>query len=85
MSTDTTANISMPIYPLEFVRWYYNNASNIIASLNPLLNQSIVNQTCGSSSECVHDYLIRINSFTSVATASELQVVQQSKNTFGKI
>jgi hypothetical protein len=85
VSTDTTVDITMPIYPLDFVKWYYNNASGIIASLNPLLSQSSVNQICGSNFECVHDYLIRINSFTSGSTASELQVVQQSKNILGKI
>ena len=71
--------------PTAFVNWYYNNASDILTTLNPLLSPTIVNQTCGSSFECVHDYLIRINSFTSAATASELQTLQQSKTTLGKI
>ncbi len=71
--------------PTAFVNWYYNNASSILTSLNPLLSPIIVNQTCGSNFECVHDYLIRINSFTSAATASELQTFQQSKITLGKI
>jgi hypothetical protein len=71
--------------PTQFVNWYYNNASGILESLNPLLSQSIVNQTCGSNFECVHDYLIRINSFTSGATASGLQSFQQSKTILGKI
>jgi hypothetical protein len=71
--------------PTEFVNWYYNNASDLLTSLNPLLNQSIVNQTCGSSFECVHDYLIRINAFTSGATALGLQTFQQSRTTLGKV
>ncbi len=71
--------------PTSFVNWYYNNGSDILASLNPLLSQTIVNQTCGSNFECIHDYLIRINSFTSAATASELQTFQQSRTTLGKI
>jgi hypothetical protein len=83
--TDTTADISDPIMPTEFVNWYYNSASTLLASLNPLLSQTIVNQTCGSNFECVQDYLIGINSFTSAATASQLQIFQQSRTTFGKI
>jgi len=71
--------------PTAFVNWYYNNASSLLASLNPLLSQTIVNQTCGSNFECIHDYLIRINSFTSGATASELLTFQQSRTTLGKI
>jgi hypothetical protein len=71
--------------PTAFVNWYYNSASSLLTSLNPLLSQTIVNQTCGSNFECIHDYLIRINSFTSGATASELQTFQQSRTTLGKI
>jgi hypothetical protein len=70
--------------PTELVNWYYNNASSLLTSLNPFLSQTIVNQTCGSSFECIHDYLIRINSFTSAAASSELQTFQQSRTTFGK-
>jgi hypothetical protein len=85
VSTDTTADISMPIMPTEFVNWYYTSASSTLTSLNPVLSPSVVNQTCSSNFECVHDYLIRINSFTSGATASELQTVQQSRVVLGKI
>jgi hypothetical protein len=71
--------------PTEFVNWYYTNASDILTSLNPLLNENIVNQTCSSNFECTHDYLIRINSFTSGAAASELQSFEQSKVVLGNI
>lgn len=84
VSTDNTANISLPILPTEFVNWYYSQ-STVLAGLNPLLSQSVVNQTCSSSFECTHDYLIRINSFTSEATASELQTFEQSRTILGKI
>jgi hypothetical protein len=71
--------------PTELVNWYYTNASDILTSLNPLLDPSIVNETCLSNFECTHDYIIRINSFTSVATASELQSFEQSKVVLGNI
>jgi len=70
--------------PTEFVQWYYNNASDILAQLNPLLSQTVVNQTCNGNFECIHDYLIRINKFTSSATASLMDSAQASKLTLGK-
>ena len=85
VSTDTTSDISNPIMPTAFVNWYYNNASGLLATLNPLLSQSVVNQTCGSNFECVHDYLIRINSFTAGAAAAQLQEFEQARTTLGKV
>lgn len=82
---DTTPDNNTPIMPTNFVKWYYNNASEILANLNPLLSQSVVNQTCSGNFECIHDYLIRINSFTSGATASGLQTFQEWRTTLGKI
>jgi hypothetical protein len=75
----------MPIMPTTFVQWYYNNASTILASLNPSLSQASVNETCSAHFECVHDYLLRINSFTSKATASALDMFQQSRLILGSI
>ncbi|CAF4737625.1 unnamed protein product, partial [Rotaria sp. Silwood2] len=71
--------------PRSLVEWYYNNASNFLTNLNPRLNQSIVNQTCHDNFECIHDYLIRINSFTSEATASGLQLAQESRTALAEI
>jgi hypothetical protein len=85
VATDTTSNIANPIMPISFVNWYYNNASVTVASLNSLLNQSIVNQICQNSWDCVHDYLIRVNSFTSQATSLGLQTFEQSRNVLGKV
>ncbi|CAF4701271.1 unnamed protein product [Rotaria sp. Silwood2] len=73
------------IMPRTLVEWYYKNASDFLTNLNPRLNQRIVNQTCHDNFECIHDYLIRMNSFTSEATASGLQLVQESRTALGKI
>ncbi|CAF3955011.1 unnamed protein product, partial [Adineta steineri] len=67
--SDTTADITRPIMPSAFVNWYYVNASNTLANLNPRLSQTIVNGTCSSNFECIHDYLIEINPISSSATA----------------
>jgi hypothetical protein len=85
ISSDTIPDNMNPIMPTELINWYYNTASGILTSLNPLLSQSVVNQTCSTNLECIHDYIIRINSFTSGAAASELQTFQQSRNILGKI
>ncbi|CAF4449644.1 unnamed protein product, partial [Adineta steineri] len=45
------------------------NASNTLANLKPRLSQTIVNGTCSSNFECIHDYLIEINPISSGATA----------------
>ncbi|CAF2470777.1 unnamed protein product [Rotaria sp. Silwood2] len=83
--SNTTLDNRTPIMPRSLVEWYYKNASNFLTSLNPRLNQSIVNQTCHDNFECIHDYLIRINSFTSEATASGLQSVQESRTALAEI
>ena len=85
VANDTTPDNSTPIMPTAFVNWYYNNASGLLATLNPLLSQTMVNQTCGSNFECVHDYLIRINAFTSGATGLRLQELEQARTTLGKV
>lgn len=75
-----------PLQPRTLVDWYYNNkdASNVLPGLNPLLQQANVNQTCQGNFECIHDYLIRINTFTSETTASKLESVHQSRNELSK-
>lgn len=82
---DSTTNITVPIKPTELYNWYYQNGSPILASLNPALNVANVNETCNSSFECVHDYLIRINKFTSGAVASGLESFEQSRTTLGTV
>ena len=68
-----------PIIPSELVRWYYEgNNSLILASFNPLLNQTNVNQTCGDNFECIHDFIIRINPVTSGSTRILLADVENS-------
>ncbi|CAF2923310.1 unnamed protein product [Rotaria sp. Silwood2] len=74
-----------PIMPRSLVEWYYKNASNFLTSLNSRLNQSIVNQTCQDNFECIHDYLIRINSFTSEATASGVRLIKESRTALAEI
>ncbi|CAF4768318.1 unnamed protein product, partial [Rotaria sp. Silwood2] len=71
--------------PRSLVEWYYKNASYFLTSLNPRLNQSIVNQTCQHNFECIHDYLIRINSFTSQATASGVRLIKESRTALAEI
>lgn len=85
VTTDTTSDITNPILPMSFVNWYYVNASDTLTGLNPLLSQTVVNRTCPTRFECIHDYLIRINSFTSRATSSNLDTFQNSITTLGKI
>ena len=82
---DRTPELSRPISPTEFYKWYYNSGSTTLTNLNPRLNQTVVNETCGSSFECVHDYLIRINVFTSQSTTSGLQNFQQLRATLSTV
>jgi len=59
------------IIPSDLLSWYYQgNNSVTLSALNPLLSQTNVNQTCSSNSECVHDYVIRVNPITSGSTKS---------------
>lgn len=69
--------------PITLVTSYYANQSSILTGLNQLLSQTVVNQTCQGNFECIHDYLIRINSFSSAATATQLQTNEQSRTTLG--
>lgn len=82
---DMTSDNGIPILPRTLVEWYYNNASDFLATLNPLLSQTVVNRTCQGNFECIHDYLIQINAFTSSATASALGTIQESRTALGKI
>ncbi|CAF4658525.1 unnamed protein product [Rotaria sp. Silwood2] len=72
---DITLDNRKPIMPRSLVEWYYKNASNFLTTLNP----RIVNQTCHDNFECIHDYLIRINAFTSQATASGVRIIKESR------
>ena len=74
-----------PIMPSGIVNWYYNNVSSILTSLNSRLSQTQVNQTCSSSIECVHDYIIRVNPIASGATASLLNSYREARTILGKI
>lgn len=81
---DTTPELSRPIQPTRFVDWYKNESTSL-TSLNPRLNLNIVQQVCNSNDECIHDYVIRINEFTSGSTASGLLNFQESRTTLGTI
>ncbi len=70
--------------PVALVNWYYNGASTILSGLNSLLNQTLVNQTCSSNFDCIHDYIIRINPVSSSATAQSTNLLQQSRSVLGK-
>ncbi len=83
--SDTTPDITNPILPSELVNWYYYDSSSTLAGLNPSLSQTIVNQTCQTSFECLHDYIIRVNGMSSVATSSLLTSYQQSRIILGKV
>ncbi|CAF1151504.1 unnamed protein product [Rotaria sp. Silwood1] len=83
--SDTTSDNRIPIMPRSLVEWYYKNASNLLTSLNPSLNQIVVNRTCHDNFECIHDYLIRINSFTSEVTALGLELIQESRIVLAEI
>ncbi|UJR30966.1 hypothetical protein I4U23_018478 [Adineta vaga] len=82
---DNTPDISTPIMPRRFVDWYYGGASIMLADANPLLNETIVNQTCSTHFECIHDYLIRTNSFTSKTTALALTNLEESRRIFAEM
>ena len=71
--------------PTSFLKWYYNNASVTLGKLNPFLNQSVVNDTCKSSFECIHDYLIQINPVSSKITAIGLENLALSKTLLSKV
>ncbi|CAF3508982.1 unnamed protein product [Rotaria socialis] len=80
VSNDTTPiSTFTPIMPRSLVEWYYTSASSYLESLNPFLSQTVVNRTCHGNYECEHDYLIRINSFTSEATASGLESIHDAR------
>ncbi|CAF4579536.1 unnamed protein product, partial [Rotaria sp. Silwood2] len=83
--SDITSDNRKPIMPRSLVEWYYKNASNFLTNLNPRLNPSIVNQTCQDNFECIHDYLIRMNSFTSQATASGVRLIKESRTALAEI
>ncbi|UJR30967.1 hypothetical protein I4U23_018479 [Adineta vaga] len=80
LSDDGDQDDRIPIMPRNFVNWYYNNASDFLAILNPSLSKTMVEQICSGRFECVHDYLIRINSFTSQETDSIIQSTENSRN-----
>ncbi|CAF3404455.1 unnamed protein product [Rotaria sp. Silwood1] len=77
--SDTTPIMTNPIMPSYLVYTYYNESADTLASLNPRLSQSMIDQTCSTNFECRHDYIIRINPITSAATASSLNSFQQSR------
>ncbi|CAF4415936.1 unnamed protein product, partial [Rotaria sp. Silwood2] len=82
---DTTPNMINPIMPSNLVYMYYNAIADTLASLNPLLNQSLIDEICSENFECRHDYIIRINPITSGATASTLNLFQQSRTILAEI
>ncbi|CAF3944032.1 unnamed protein product, partial [Rotaria magnacalcarata] len=80
VSNDTTPISTFnPIMPRSLVEWYNTSAPSFLESLNPFLSQTVVNRICHGNYECVHDYLIRMNSFTSEATASGLELIRDSR------
>ncbi|CAF4888865.1 unnamed protein product, partial [Rotaria sp. Silwood1] len=44
-----------------------------------------MHQTCHDYFECIHDFLIRINSFTSEATALGLELIEESRIVLAEI
>ena len=82
---DSTPDIDRPIKPGAFVDWYYNAGFRLLADASPALTQTIVNQTCSTHFECVHDYLIVVNTFRSEATALALDQLVESRVVIGKI
>ncbi|CAF0850637.1 unnamed protein product [Rotaria sp. Silwood1] len=83
--SDTTPIMTNPIMPSYLVYTYYNESADTLASLNPRLSQSMIDQTCSTNFECRHDYIIRINPITSAATASSLNSFQQSRTILAEI
>ncbi|CAF3894012.1 unnamed protein product [Adineta steineri] len=80
-TTDTTPDINRPIMPTKLYNWYRSNESSVFSSLYPQMNETL-DETCSNNFECIHDYLIRVNSFTSKATASGLKLIQESRIIF---
>lgn len=83
LDNDNSSAAIVPILPYEMVRWYYNNSA-VLEALNPSLSQTILNRTCPDHFECIHDYIVRVNPFTSGSTALALDSIQVEVAVLGR-
>ncbi|CAF1679718.1 unnamed protein product, partial [Adineta ricciae] len=76
VSDDATSDDKRPLMPQDFVAWYNNSPSEFLTTLSSAMSKNLVDQTCSGKFECIHDYLIRVNSFTSKGSTSTLESTQ---------
>lgn len=77
--------MSNPILPVYLVTTYYYQYQNTLVGLNSLLDSNVLNQTCSTSFDCRHDFIIRINQVSAGATASASSSFQSSRIALGNL
>lgn len=70
--------------PNQLITWFRGSAQSTLVQFNPSLNRASVESQCANVTECIHDYVIRLNDVASRSTGTSLTEFSRNRDIIGK-